>query len=475
MMVLALCCVGGAALGNGGPFVMKYPGGDPSAKGVLARLEPDLKPRRETRLRVVKEDLGLRFGIGPLDTQPVVNVEASYTISNPTSEEIVIDLGFPILRGIYISPLSMTPSPSVQVTADGQPVKCTVISNSAIYGIIRQLARTTIDASIASDPALKRLAAAVRDAGQGDRAPARAALADHLVRKKKWNERDAALLVEYAALGSRIDRGTMVMPAGGWLSIWHSDEEVSKLTNSALGPLASIGDQKATQFLAQLASCFDARVATTYERIFSLWGGDVKEMSIDLTTGKLRPREFSVDAEAGHPGIDEAVYARVDYFEDGTSLTEEDKASCQAILKNLPVIFTFAPMNLLHYQVTFPPDTTRNVTVSYKQYARSDTRPPASYQFSYVLHPASFWEYFGPINLEVAVPEGAKLLASVPCVDAGPFELGTTDFHALGSKYRAYRARLRQKTGELVVAVDAGSWSVPDGSMLSSAAEVGVE
>ena len=50
------------ARANGGPFVVKYPNGDPAAKGVLARLDPTLKPARETRLRVVKEDLTIQLG-----------------------------------------------------------------------------------------------------------------------------------------------------------------------------------------------------------------------------------------------------------------------------------------------------------------------------------------------------------------------------------------------------------------------------
>ena len=45
-----ICVLAGQrALGNGGPFVVKYPGGDPAAKGVLARLDPDLRPSRESR------------------------------------------------------------------------------------------------------------------------------------------------------------------------------------------------------------------------------------------------------------------------------------------------------------------------------------------------------------------------------------------------------------------------------------------
>ena len=46
-------CAGHWAFGNGGPFVVKYPSGDPAAKGVLARLDPSLKPAQETRLRVL--------------------------------------------------------------------------------------------------------------------------------------------------------------------------------------------------------------------------------------------------------------------------------------------------------------------------------------------------------------------------------------------------------------------------------------
>ncbi|HUV04201.1 MAG TPA: hypothetical protein VMX94_03750 [Armatimonadota bacterium] len=44
----------GTALANGGPFVIKYPEGDPAAKGTVARLDPDLKPARETRLQTAK-------------------------------------------------------------------------------------------------------------------------------------------------------------------------------------------------------------------------------------------------------------------------------------------------------------------------------------------------------------------------------------------------------------------------------------
>ncbi|MHC4283780.1 MAG: hypothetical protein ACYSWZ_12525 [Planctomycetota bacterium] len=147
LSVLSLCLlIQSLAVGNGGPFVIKYPNGDPAAKGVLARLDPDLKPARENRLRVIKEDLKVTFGrdrsfgraAKSVDGPPLAYVSAGYTIENPTNEEVEIDFGFPILRGIYVDPRSMIPRPHVNVRLDKTAIKSTVISNSAIYGIIRQ-------------------------------------------------------------------------------------------------------------------------------------------------------------------------------------------------------------------------------------------------------------------------------------------------------------------------------------------------
>ena len=80
------------ASGNGGPFVVKYPAGDPAAKGVLARLAPDLKPAREKTLRVVKEDLSISFlpeAWAPRGKAqpPLAHVTAAYRIRNPGDKE----------------------------------------------------------------------------------------------------------------------------------------------------------------------------------------------------------------------------------------------------------------------------------------------------------------------------------------------------------------------------------------------------
>jgi hypothetical protein len=458
------------AWANGGPFVLKYPNGDPAAKGVLARLDPDLKPARENRLRVVKEDLKVTFTNEQFpakrnaDGPPLAKVSAEYTIENPTNTEIEVDFGFPILRGIYINPLSMMPRPDVQVNLDKKRIKSTIISNSAIYGIIRQRARQVIEDAITHDGRLSNLVRSVRSNSTEARGAARKALRDYLVGTLNWNEQDAVLMVEYASL----DFGALKSaPPDRVAWMWSGDKELNELMNANLGPLTAIGEQKATQFFAQLACRFDPKAGAGYEAIFTAWGGDVRERSIDLQTGKLRPREITVDRNAlkrpthyafGSNPMDPTIYARVDYLDSDAKINESEKASCKAILKNLPVIFTFAPMNILYYQVTFPAKSTQTLTVTYSQYPYSDTRSPSSYQLAYVVHPASLWKDFGPINLEVAVPEGISFRASVPCSNGGTEERPVHTHGDNKARFDIYRAELKQKTGELYLAIDADAW-----------------
>ena len=498
LVAWAACCMIGlgpmhVALGNGGPFVVQYPKGDPAAKGVLARLDPSLKPARETRLRVVNEDLTITFGRqrfgAPGQMPPVATVTAAYTIENPTDQPVEIDFGFPILRGIYVDPMSMMPRPAVSVTVDKTPAELTVISNSMIYGIIRGQARATIEASIAADPELAALVAAVRRArglptddpskakvqqvawkpSAPDAAPQpRRALEALLTDRRHWDPRDAALLVEYAGL----DFGRMkVQPPDRWHSAWmlRGGEQETELLSSNLGLLAAIGEQKATQFFARLAGCFDPRAASTYEAIFEAWGGDVRERSLDLTTGQIRPREIDVrKASRKQPddvrllvgSSDPTIYARVDYLDTRAELSERERACCKRVLKNVPVVFTFAPMNLLHYQVTFPAGARRVVTVTYRQYAYHDTRSPGSYQLAYVVHPASLWDDFGPIHLEVQVPKDVPCRASVPLAAGVVVTSARSD--AQGTEAMHVRQtvldRPEQKTGELFVALDRAAW-----------------
>jgi len=478
---------------NGGPFVVRYPSGDPSAKGVLARLDPGLKPAREERLRVINEDLEIVFDppwetvfashrvelkVTPATNSawgtsafaygarpqirsgadvPLVRVSASYRIENPTDQAIEADFGFPILRGIYIRPDGMTLIPEVRVTADGKHVPADIISNSAIYGLIRRHARSTIERVIETDSKLETLVKAVRESLGAARNEARQALAKHLNSDRKWPDRNATLLVEYAGmdLGNRFFVGSN--------SFYTSDRELNEIVRENLGILAAIGEQKATQLFAHLAGLLDRPAAASYETIFTAWGGDVRERSVDLATGKVRPREVIVQQQQPNHwerGIDATVYARVDYLDPNAALTDEEKASCKAILQNLPVIFTFAPMNLLHYQVKFAPKSQQTVTVKYSQYAYQDTARPSSYQIAYVVHPASLWKEFGPIKLTVKAPESVTTKTSVASARDGFEERSPSSVLFAGKKerYAVYCGTLTEKTGEIFIGVDASEW-----------------
>jgi len=280
----------------------------------------------------------------------------------------------------------------------------------------------------------------------------------------KWDDRGAALLVEYASLA--VDSKLRSHPRdAAFVGFFPPHEEFTEFVAGNLGPLSAVGAQKATQFLAELAGRFAPAESAGYEAIFSAWGGDVRERSLDLATGELRPREISIDLpKEGSPlphVNDPTVYARVDYLQP-KGLSPREVACCKTILKNLKVIFTFAPMNLLNYRVEFPPHQQRRVVVSYDQYAYADTRQPKSFQLAYVLHPASMWKDFGPIHLEVVCPDGVKMRASAPCTPQGtPQASGNPDptIPPLPPiPLTAYRGTVTQKTGELFVALDADEW-----------------
>ncbi len=486
------------ALANGGPFTIKYPEGDPSAKGVLGRIDPSLKPARETRLKVLEENLKIAFTPdGKYDSgqaDPLASVSAAYRIENPTDKEVVVDFGFPILRGVYahrgmaLYPDVHSAFAAAEAGKGEEQLSSHLITNSAIYGIIRARAREAIDKAVAKDPGLAALVEAVQklrgeiaySGRQADlerqvqaiqkersvlRDAARKALAEHATGKMKWNERDAALLVEYASLdfGKNQVGAKDRSPFYAWLG------EQPRSEGSNLGPLGAIGEQKATQFFAQLASGFDKEAAAAYEAIFSAWGGDVRERALDMKTGELRPREVTVSKEDlartsanynSTAGSDPTVYARVDYLDSNASIPDEAKASCRSILKNLPVTFTFSPMNLLYYQAKFPAKSTRTLVVSYSQYAFRDTKDAETFQLAYVVHPASLWDSFGTINLEVAVPEGIPVRASVKCEKAGT-EKRAPSTRRGGSEATScdiYRGTVDSKTGEIYVAVDSAAW-----------------
>ena len=378
-----------AALGNGGPFVVKDPHGDPAAKGVFARLDPTLKPAQETRLRVVKEDLTVCFVPEPAKWQsekfkmpPVAEVTAAYQIENPTDEVVAMDFGFPILRGIYVRS-GMVPYADVEVRLDKEAIYPTVISNSSIYGVIRQngarrlrkasrptrswpgwrppCARPGPSLSHQSHPnrrrrtgrtiwtsrlrsSTRRRATLSRDDCRENLPPIfrvlRENLRTYLTSSPDWTPRDAALMVEYVGMdpgqGSFSSR-----PNDHWEPVFYWPRgELMELATTCLGPLSAIGEQKATQLFARLASRFDRSAGTAYEAIFRAWGGDVRERSIDLATGRIRPRELALGPPVAtmrgkepppeyydqRLTADPTVYARIDYLDPDARITKEERS-----------------------------------------------------------------------------------------------------------------------------------------------------
>jgi hypothetical protein len=481
---LGSLAIAGFVLGNGGPFVIKYPNGDPAAKGVLARLDPDLKPARETRLQVVKEDLQMRFEPdqflrsmpeGQRQITPLALVTANYWITNPTPETVTVEFGFPILRGIYVSPFSMMPRPEARVIVDGTNYFTPeIISNSAIYGALRRKAAADIERALEAEAILRNLANAYTAEFS---AAAREKLIAHLVNQRHWNQREAALLADYfqlrpkaepasPPLASKAAVQTAATPASLW---WVRDASLQAATRQTAWAVQAIGEQKATQWLTVLAGRLDSANASSYEAIFQAWGGDVRERSVDLATGKVRPRLNSPADKNAAPAktdafstySDAAVYARVDYVEANKNLTPEQKAQWQEVVKNLPIVFTFAPMNLLHYQVAFAPGTVRTVKVLYQQYAYQDTAAPASYQMAYVLHPASLWESFGPIKLTVMVPTGVTPVSTLAFTRLEKVPAPGVGERALPPRlgFQAFTASVADKTGELFVGISAADWA----------------
>jgi hypothetical protein len=214
--------------------------------------------------------------------------------------------------------------------------------------------------------------------------------------------------------------------------------------------------------LAHLAGRFDPGAKEGYEEIFTAWGGDVRERAVDIESGVVRPREVTVeDKEAsgvslGLMSTDPTIYARVDYLDAHAKLTAAEKAACKAVLKNLPVIFTFAPMNLLHYRVAFEPGGVRQVVVKYSQHAYRDTRDTPSYQLAYVVHPASLWDTFGPIALTVRVPRGVPVRVSALCREHPLDEVRTVGKRKVA--YTSYTGTVDEKTGELFVGIGEAAW-----------------
>jgi hypothetical protein len=471
---------------NGGPFLVRAPGGDPATKGAPAPILPDLLPGREARLRVVKEELGFRFTGDP--SSAPVEVNAQYSIQNPTDDDIRLEIGFPIVRGIFqpyygggMGGGGWLGQPVVGVQRANKPHPFTVITNSDLLTRIRRHAYQIIDGEVALRPGLKTLQDQMKAAAGNNQAAeeVQKRLVVELVKGERWSERDARLLANFARViwqpppppdPSAKAKSSEEEEIPEWMKRKHPEEaggrprrpkapeEVPFFEEAHggtigldyfagtgpkwppyLGPLASLGELKATQLLSHLASCFKPGVGRSYETIFTSWGGDVRERSVDLGTGALRPRENAASGEA--------LYARVEVFQPQVVVDPEKRNACENIAASLPVTFTFAPMNLIRTEVAFPKRSTTLLGFTYAQRAFDDTAKPSSYQLAYLVHPASFWAEFGPIHVTIEVPKRIPVRASV-----------RTKHAETRAGFDVYRGVLKAKTGELLVAVPKAGW-----------------
>lgn len=452
--LILLACIALPAFSNGGPFIIRYPSGDSSARGGVAGIDSSLLPGEEKELKVVKEDLTFvvnpdsdptqwgGFRGGYMSDSPLVNVSAAYTIENPTDKPITRKFGFPVIRG----GVNTFGGSQAVATLGEDRLKMSILEERHIFNSIRWKARAAVHDALAADKELNKLVNSVRGAKTKTVTTATDSLAKFLTDKRKWRKEDAALLASYARisylkypfLSQDLDK------KGERITKWTGDET----GDHAL--LFTIGDLKATQLFAQLAHALNPQLATGYEAFFTDWGGDVREQTLDIETGKLRPRENSVKTKD-----DPTLYARVDYLNIYRESGDREDI-CKSILKNLPVIFTYAPMNLLCYEATFPAKSTKVLTVYYSQFAYADTKEPQTYQFNYVIHPAKHWQSFGPINLTVLAPKGVKLRASAALGE--PVDDAFRDADLKDIPYVAHRAVLEEKPDLWFMAVDKGTW-----------------
>jgi hypothetical protein len=440
---------------NGGPFFIAYPDGDNSAKGVLAVLGEHLTPHAEENLRVIGEDLTIRyrdavegpqhrdrgmFEIG--GSHLPYFVEAKYEIENPGKRDVTAYFAFPILGGKviqYSSMMGLSSSFHVRVEG-GSPKEASAPSTESVLireapvflypvhinGLLREHAHRAIEQWIEDRESRKTRVEAVKTASGEEQAKAREAFETFLREKEGLSPTDAALFADLVALDIPLDSeprvGFLPNPGSpdvpGVIPVAHlamtglfgSAEGEQKLIGRYLGPLASIGEQKGTQLWTRVASVIDPEHPYSYADFFEAWGGETREVSLDYETEKVRPRENDGSGNDLSEGV---LYGRVDYLEDG-NLTPETKQILERIVQNLPVIFSYTPMSLAVYRVYFPAGETRFVHVTYEQDSFVDTKDPKTYQLCYVIRTALNWDEFGKINLRVEVPGGREFVSDPP-------------------------------------------------------------
>ncbi len=386
-----------------------------SASANMGRLDYDLSlngqilPRRETRVQVVSETLGVRFEHGGppyyrragfTGVAPRAFVRAQYALRNPTPKRVELHLAFPIVAGdlrdhlaarARRGPAAVRRRHSLlrgepkgvkfRVSVDGQDIPHQSVPFEAlIAGRTDRWRRSILDWMRSDD----FVAALVRKGEMTDKDQTE--LRKHLANRKGLPPALAAVFANRV----RLD---------------HPD----KLPGLSRWPHA---------FVCSAYHMLFPEARTPVAEAFAQWRVDRR--GVDPHSGQMRHPH-------GHSVYDALVW------------------------RGLTHRVSFAT-----FRVTLPPGAEREVNVTYDHLirpARINRRPGPrghEFQFQYILRTADHWRSFGPIALRVLVPEHLKAAFSLPLKYEGP-----RDGHLV------FTARIEQPDRNLLVGMAEGLKNLP--------------
>lgn len=467
------------ALANGGPFFERHVDGSNAVSASMAGFE-HMIPGLQDRIACLGEDLtitienelklgraaeaarkaprptGNTLDSNPIDYKqryalipeklPRITVEAKYTLVNTSDRPVNMRFGFPV---IY------SPHGYAKVLVDGTKTKSHHLSLDDILLHIRSAAAEGIAEILTADKELSAAVATISeieshydgrkpDKGAmnlGERTRAAKALTD-VLKKRQLTDSQVALVSEFFILPPS--------PKPERPNIDALDEYPRYIATHRFFPergvLERIGVLKATQLYTEVLKALAPAQHIDYEQFFRAWGGQEKRVSLDLETGEIRERVLSPIrfTDGGMMGpIPLDIYAREEYL-DSRNLPKDLKKHLMTVLRNLPVTFAFAPVNMTVYDVAFAPGQKRMVAVEVSQLPSIDGREPVTAQFEYIMKTARYFEEFDHINLEVRAPSGTALAISPACAEVRQKSRDGRD---------VYRARITDYSKNLYIAI----------------------
>ena len=476
-IAMMLAC--SVACANGGPFFERHVDGSNAVSASMAPFE-NMIPGLQDRIACLGEDLTitiddeLRLGRAAeaakkasppsgsiLDGKkidykertsliperlPRIEVEAKYTLVNTSDGPVKMRFGFPVIYSAR---------QRVKVVVDGKKTTSHHMSLDDILLHIRAIAAERVAEVLTID---KKLADAVAKINEIESVyssdkPTEAVMRLHnrhraadalrdILKERRLTDSQVALVSEFFILPPS--------PKPTRLNIEGLAERASfygfRPSLPEGGVLARIGALKATQLYTEVLKALAPAQSIDYEQFFRAWGGREKRVSLDLETGEVRERVLSPIrfAEGGMMGpIPLDIYAREEYL-NARNLPKDLKKHLMTVLKNLPVTFAFAPVNMTVYEVAFAPGQKRTVAVEVNQLPSIDGREPVTAQFEYIMKTARYFKEFDHINLEVRAPKGTKLTISPTCTEV--VQKGPRDRDV-------YRARITDYSKNLYIAI----------------------